>query len=86
MSSFLFERLTASKDAKSVMKLANKGQTIERPEDTLKNPFVLDFLGYKKHHSYTETQLAGAIINHLQDFLLEMGRGFTFIAKQKFTH
>lgn len=83
MSSFLFERLAASKDEKSVMKLANKGQTIEKPEDTLKNPFVLDFLGYKEHHSYTETQLEEAIIDHLQDFLLEMGRGFAFVARQK---
>jgi len=83
VSSFLFERLAASKDEKSVMKLANKGQIIERPEDTLKSPVVLDFLGYKDHHSYTETQLEKTIINHLQDFLLEMGRGFAFVARQK---
>ena len=83
MSSFLFERILGSKDEKEVIKLANKGQVIEKPEDVLKSPFVLDFLGYKDHHSYTETQLEGAIISHLQDFLLEMGRGFAFVARQK---
>lgn len=83
MTSFLFERLAASKEEKTVMKLANKGQVIEKPEDTLKSPVVLDFLGYKEHHSYTETQLEEAIIDHLQDFLLELGRGFAFVARQK---
>lgn len=53
MTSFLFERLAASKDEKSVMELANNGQIIQKPEDTLKSPFILDFLGYKEHHSYT---------------------------------
>lgn len=83
MTSFLFERLANSKDEKSVMELANKGQTIEKAEDTLKSPVVLDFLGYKEHHTYTESDLETAIIDHLQEFLLEMGRGFAFVARQK---
>ncbi|MFN3233842.1 MAG: YhcG family protein [Gammaproteobacteria bacterium] len=83
MTSFLFERLAASKDTKSIMKLASDGQIIQKPEDSLKNPYVLDFLGYKEHHSYTETDLESAIIDHLQDFLLELGSGFAFIARQK---
>lgn len=83
MTSFLYERLASSRDEKSVMRLANKGQIIEKPEDALKSPIVLDFLGYKDHHSYTETQLESAIIDHLQEFLLEMGRGFAFVSRQK---
>jgi predicted nuclease of restriction endonuclease-like (RecB) superfamily len=83
MTSFLYERLAASKDEKAVLKLANEGQTINKPEDALKDPMVLDFLGYKEHHTYTETQLESAIINHLQEFLLELGRGFAFIGRQK---
>jgi predicted nuclease of restriction endonuclease-like (RecB) superfamily len=83
MTTFLYDRLAASKDEKGVMRLANKGQTIEKPEDALKNPVILSFLGYKEHHTYTETQLESAIIDHLQEFLLEMGRGFAFIARQK---
>jgi len=83
MTSFLFDRLAASKNSEEVMALANQGQVIRRPEDTLKEPIVLDFLGYKEHHAYTETDLEGAIIAHLQEFLLEMGEGFAFLGRQK---
>lgn len=83
MSSFLFDRLSASRDEQSVLALANKGQVIEKAEDTLKDPVILEFLGYKEHHTYTETDLESAIINHLQEFLLEMGKGFAFIGRQK---
>lgn len=83
MTSFLFERLAASKDEAGVLRLASEGQVIEKAEDSLKSPYILDFLGYKDHHQYTETQLETAIIDHLQEFLLEMGCGFTFVARQK---
>lgn len=83
MTSFLFERLSSSKDEKAIMKLANEGHIIEKAEDVLKSPVILDFLGYKEHPTYTETKLESAIIDHLQDFLLEMGRGFAFVARQK---
>lgn len=83
MTSCLFERLSASKDTASVMQLANEGQVIQGPEDILKSSVVLDFLGYKEHHTYSEQHLETAIIDHMQDFLLEMGRGFAFIARQK---
>jgi predicted nuclease of restriction endonuclease-like (RecB) superfamily len=86
MTSFLYERLSASKDKKGIMSLSNKGQIIEKPEDALKNPVVLDFLGYKEHHQYTETDLETAIIDHLQEFLLEMGKGFAFVSRQKKNH
>jgi len=83
MGSFLFDRLAASRDEKAVLALANKGHIIKRTEDSLKDPVILEFLGYKEHHVYTETDLESAIIDHLQDFLLEMGKGFAFIGRQK---
>lgn len=83
MSSFLFDRLTASKNEEAVIKLANKGHIVTSAEDSLKDPVVLEFLGYKEHHVYTENDLETAIINHLQEFLLEMGKGFAFIGRQK---
>lgn len=83
MTSFLYERLAASRDEKAVLALANEGHIVEKAEDILKSPYVLDFLGYKQHHAYTESDLETAIITHLQDFLLEAGRGFAFVARQK---
>jgi len=83
MTSFLYERLAASRDEDAVLALANQGHTVEKAEDILKSPYVLDFLGYKQHHTYTESDLESAIITHLQDFLLEAGRGFAFLARQK---
>ena len=81
--SSLYERLAASRDEQGLIDLANKGQVITTTEHALKDPVILDFLGYKEHHSYTEYDLESAIINHLQDFLLEMGRGFAFMGRQK---
>ncbi len=83
MHSFLYERLAASRDEAGVLQLANNGQIIEKPEDALKSPVILDFLGYKDHHSYTENDLESGIIQNLQKFLLEMGRGFAFVSRQK---
>lgn len=76
MGSFLFDRLAVSQDKEAILALANKGQIIKSPEDTLKDPVILEFLGYKEHHKYTEADLETAIIDHLQEFLLEMGKGF----------
>src|SRR3990167_6551903 len=64
--SSLYERLAASRDEKGIMALANKGQEITTPEEALKDPVVLDFLGYKQHHRYTEHDLETGIIDHLQ--------------------
>jgi hypothetical protein len=63
--------------------LPTKGKKITTPEHALKDPVILDFLGYKEHSSYTEHDLESGIIKHLQEFLLEMGRGFAFIGRQK---
>ena len=79
----LFERLALSKDTKAVMKMAKEGQTLEKPEDAIKDPYILEFLNLKEEISYSETQLEQAIIEKLQYFLLEMGKGFSFVARQK---
>lgn len=83
INSMLFERLTLSRDTQGVMKMAKKGQIIEKPEDAIKDPYILEFLNLKEETSYTESQLEQAIIDKLQYFLLEMGKGFSFVARQK---
>lgn len=82
-NSLLFERLALSKDKKKVMELTKRGQIIEKPEDMVKDPYVLEFLGIPERHHYTESHLEQALIEHLQEFLLELGKGFTFVARQK---
>jgi predicted nuclease of restriction endonuclease-like (RecB) superfamily len=83
INSMLFERLALSKDTKAVMKMARKGQVIEKPEDAIKDPYILEFLNLKEEVSYTESQLEEALIDKLQYFLLELGKGFSFVARQK---
>lgn len=83
INSMLFERLALSKDVKAVMKMAKRGQIIEKPEDAIKDPYILEFLNLKEETSYTETQLEQALIDKLQYFLLELGKGFSFVARQK---
>jgi len=83
VGSMLFERLALSKDTKAVMKMAKKGQIIEKPEDAIKDPYILEFLNLKEETSYTESQLEQALIDKLQYFLLELGKGFSFVARQK---
>ncbi len=78
LNSGLFERLALSKDKKKVKQLAAKGQIIETPADILKNPVMLEFLGLDEKTTYTETDLETAIINKIEHFLLEMGKGFLF--------
>ena len=83
INSMLFERLALSKDTKAVMKMARKGQVIEKPEDAIKDPYILEFLNLKEEVSYTESQLEEALTDKLQYFLLELGKGFSFVARQK---
>lgn len=83
IGSMLFERLALSKDTKAVMRMAEKGQIIEKPEDAIKDLYILEFLNLKEETSYTESQLEQALIDKLQYFLLELGKGFTFVARQK---
>lgn len=81
--SSLYERLALSRDKSALMKLASEGQKIDKPQDLLKNPLTLDFLGLQEKHSYSESDLEQGIISKLQDFLLELGKGFLFEARQK---
>lgn len=79
----LYERLALSRDKKEVLRLAQEGQTVEKPTDIIKSPLSLEFLGLKEEASYSETRLENAIISKLQDFLLELGKGFLFESRQK---
>jgi predicted nuclease of restriction endonuclease-like (RecB) superfamily len=79
----LYERLALSRDKEEVMRLSQEGQTIEKPKDIIKDPLTLEFLGLYRDSSFSESSLESAIISKLQDFLLEMGKGFLFEARQK---
>lgn len=83
IDSLLFDRLAKSKDKKGLLRLANRGQEIETPVDALKEPLVLEFLNIPESHRLVESKLEEALINNLQNFLLELGKGFAFVARQK---
>jgi predicted nuclease of restriction endonuclease-like (RecB) superfamily len=82
-ASCLYERLALSRDKEGVKELATKGQIITRPQDVLKNPLVLEFLGMEEHECYSESDLESGLITHLEKFLLELGKGFLFESRQK---
>ena len=79
----LYERLALSRDKAEVLTLAQQGQLVEKPKDLLKAPYVLEFLGLEERHHYSESDLETAIIDKLEHFLLELGKGFLFEARQK---
>jgi predicted nuclease of restriction endonuclease-like (RecB) superfamily len=81
--SFLFARLLKSRDKNGVLELTSEGQAIKKPLDTIKDPYVLDFLGLPDVTQLHESKLESAIIDNLQSFLLELGKGFAFVARQK---
>lgn len=83
VASCLYERLALSKDKEGVRQLASKGQIIVRPADILKEPYVLEFLGLDEKAGYSESDMESAIIDQLEQFLLELGKGFLFEARQK---
>lgn len=76
-------RLLKSRNKGGVLELARNGQTVERPSDLIKSPLILDFLGLSERPEYRESDLEIAIISKLSQFLLELGKGFAFIARQK---
>ncbi|MDR2915720.1 MAG: PDDEXK nuclease domain-containing protein [Tannerella sp.] len=78
----LFMRLALSKDKNEILKLAQQGQIIECPEDIVKDIYVLEFLKIPEPHNYSETELETRLIDNLQQFLLELGKGFTFVGRQ----
>lgn len=80
--SALYERLALSTDKENVYRLAMEGQLVESPKDAVKDPYVLEFLGLKELPEYSESELESRIIDHLQQFLLELGTGFAFIGRQ----
>jgi predicted nuclease of restriction endonuclease-like (RecB) superfamily len=82
-NSSLYERLALSRDKEAVLQLAKKGNIITKPEDIVKQPTVLEFLGMEEKTRYSETDLETAIIDKLQKFLLEMGKGYLFESRQK---
>ena len=83
INSLLYERLLLSSDKESVLAVARKERIPERPEEIIKNPMTLEFLGLKPEAAYYEKDLENAIITNLQSFLLEMGDGFSFVGRQK---
>jgi predicted nuclease of restriction endonuclease-like (RecB) superfamily len=81
--SMLYERLLLSNDKESVLALARREREVQAPTEIIKDPMVLEFLGLEKKARYYESDLETEIINHLQDFMLELGNGFTFVSRQK---
>lgn len=80
--SSLYERLALSRDKEDIISLSKKGQIVEKPEDILKDPYILEFVGLPELPRYSETQLEQRLIDNLQTFLLELGKGFTFVGRQ----
>src|SRR3990167_1478367 len=83
INSLLFDRLAKSKDKNGLLALARDGQEINKPEDAIKEPLILEFLGLPESHRLVESKLEEALINNLQNFLLELGSGFSYIGRQK---
>lgn len=83
INSMLYERLLLSNDKESVLAIARKEKLPETPQEIVKDPMVLEFLGLEKKAHYYESDLETELINHLQEFILELGNGFTFVARQK---
>ncbi|HLK47107.1 MAG TPA: PDDEXK nuclease domain-containing protein [Bryobacteraceae bacterium] len=79
----LYERLALSRDKEGIRRLARNGHTVEHPRDLLKDPLVLEFLGLDEQTRYSESDLESAIITRIEHFLLELGKGFLFEARQK---
>ncbi|KQT15105.1 hypothetical protein ASG31_16015 [Chryseobacterium sp. Leaf404] len=82
-NSALYERLALSKDKEGVTQLAQEGQIVEKPTDILKSHYVLEFLDLKHDHRYSESDLETEIINKLEHFMMELGKGFLFEGRQR---
>ncbi|MDE5957032.1 MAG: PDDEXK nuclease domain-containing protein [Muribaculaceae bacterium] len=83
INSMLYERMLLSNDKEAVLAMARKERIPETPQEIIKDPMVLEFLGLEKKAHYYESDLETELINHLQEFILELGNGFTFVARQK---
>ncbi len=82
-ASLLFDRLAKSRDKAGLLRLARRGQEVSRPIDALRDPMVIEFLGLPESHRLVESKLEQALIGNLQNFLLELGKGFAFVARQQ---
>jgi len=82
MKSMLFHRLALSKDKQGILELSQKGLEIQQPKDIIKDPYVLEFLDIPQQYQYLESELEAKLIQNLQSFLLELGKGFAFIGRQ----
>ena len=82
MKSMLFHRIALSKNKKEVLEISKNGLTPQNPKDLVKDPYVLEFLGIPEKEVYLEGELEQKIIENLENFLLELGRGFAFIGRQ----
>lgn len=82
MKSMLFHRLALSKDKEGVLDLAKKGAKVQRASDLLRDPYVFEFLGLPEQPQYTESELEKRLTKNLENFLLELGKGFAFIGRQ----
>ncbi|PKP19943.1 MAG: hypothetical protein CVU05_10200 [Bacteroidetes bacterium HGW-Bacteroidetes-21] len=80
--SALYERLVLSRDKDSVKKLSEKGLVIEKPHDSIKDPYILEFLGLPEEKKYSETEIEKKLIDKLEQFLLELGKGYAFVGRQ----
>lgn len=83
MKSMLFQRLVLSKDKTEVIRLSTAGQVVEKAEDILKDPYVFEFVGLPELPVYKEGDLENALVNNLSQFLLELGKGFTYVGRQQ---
>lgn len=83
IDSLLYERVGLSRDKAGVLELARDGELITTPAELVRDPYVFEFLGLKKEELYTESKLEKALLDHLQEFLLEMGRSYCFVARQR---
>ena len=81
--SALYQRLALSRDKVKVKELSEKGQVINKPSDALKDPYILEFIGLPDRNEYSESDLEKELIDKLEHFLLELGKGFAFVARQK---
>lgn len=81
--SSLYERMLIGKDKQQILRLSKKGRLAEKPADLVKDPYILEFLGIPEQTDFSETELESRLIDHLLEFLLELGTGFAFVARQK---
>lgn len=83
IASLLYERVGLSRDKEGVLALAREGEIVTNPAEMVRDPYIFEFLGLKREELYTESRLERALLDHLQEFLLELGKGFCFIARQR---